>query len=301
MTIPRRSRSATGRRSSTPSRTSCAIAVSTPAAPAAAPDLRFHYYLLVTVGFDAQIMGQFLPATPVWGLPPFAPQTSALSIIQQGSLVLDAVSPTVGQVVWRCIAQTEIEAERTPEQRDKRLREVVRELVEALSAEMTFKETQSEDDQVVVPDRRARRDAGRRTGPEDRLAAGRGDQGHRDDSADRFHQAPDHVQERRRIRGHDGGRTGISSASTSWKVGDKVNVTYYASTVFQVRKPGTKGPAQSDSAAIVPSNQPLPGATRDTVRGDGHGQGDQHDHAIDHRGDERRPHRHAQGGEKVLS
>lgn len=101
----------------------------TPPAPAAAPDLRFHYYLLVTVGFDAQIMGQFLPATPVWGLPPFAPQTSALSIIQQGSLVLDAVSPAVGQVVWRCIAQTEIEAERTPEQRDKRLREVVRELV----------------------------------------------------------------------------------------------------------------------------------------------------------------------------
>jgi Cu/Ag efflux protein CusF len=45
------------------------------------------------------------------------------------------------------------------------------------------------------------------------------------------------------------------------KVGDKVNVTYYASTVFQVRKPGTKGPAQSDSAAIVPSNQALPGAT----------------------------------------
>jgi hypothetical protein len=104
----------------------------TPAAPAATPDLRFHYYLLVTVGFDAQIMGQFLPATPVWGLPPFAPSTSALSIIQQGSLVLDAVSPAVGQVVWRCIAQTEIEAERTPEQRDKRLREVVRELVKRL-------------------------------------------------------------------------------------------------------------------------------------------------------------------------
>ena len=97
--------------------------------PAFPPDLRFHYYLLVTVGFDTQTMGQFLPAVPLWGLPPFAPQTSALSIIQQGSLVLDAVSPAAGRVVWRCIAQTEIQTERTPEQRDKRLREVVRELV----------------------------------------------------------------------------------------------------------------------------------------------------------------------------
>jgi hypothetical protein len=101
----------------------------TAAAPPATPDLRFHYYLLVTVGFDAQIMGQFLPAVPIWGLPPFAPSTSALSIIQQGSLVLDAVSPAAGRVVWRSIGQTEIQTERTPEQRDKRLREVVHELV----------------------------------------------------------------------------------------------------------------------------------------------------------------------------
>jgi len=99
------------------------------AAPPATPDLRFHYYLLVTVGFDTQTMGQFLPAVPLWGLPPFAPSTSAYSIIQQGSLVLDAVSPAAGRVVWRCIAQTEIELERTPEQRDKRLREVIHELV----------------------------------------------------------------------------------------------------------------------------------------------------------------------------
>jgi Cu/Ag efflux protein CusF len=45
------------------------------------------------------------------------------------------------------------------------------------------------------------------------------------------------------------------------KVGDKVNVTYYASTVYQVRRPGTKGPAPSESAAIVPANRALPGGT----------------------------------------
>ena len=96
------------------------------------PDLRFHYYLLVTVGVNAQTAGQFLPAVPEWGLPPFSAQTTAFSIVQTGSLVLDAVSPAVGRVVWRSIAQTEIETERTDEQRHKRLREVVRELVKRL-------------------------------------------------------------------------------------------------------------------------------------------------------------------------
>src|SRR5215475_3296554 len=95
-----------------------------PADASKPPDLRFHYYLLVTVGVNAQTAGQFLPAVPEWGLPPFSPQTTAFSIIQQGSLVLDAVSPAAGRVVWRGIAQTEIETERTDEQRHKRLREV---------------------------------------------------------------------------------------------------------------------------------------------------------------------------------
>jgi hypothetical protein len=93
------------------------------------PDLRFHYYLLVTVGVNAQTMGQFLPAVPEWGLPPFNAQTTAFNIVQTGSLVLDAVSPALGRVVWRGIAQTEIATERTDEQRHKRLREVIRELV----------------------------------------------------------------------------------------------------------------------------------------------------------------------------
>jgi hypothetical protein len=100
-----------------------------PAEASATPDLRFHYYLLVTVGVNAQVAGQFLPAVPEWGLAPFTPQTTSFNIIQTGSLVLDGVSPAKGRVVWRGIAQTEIETERTDEQRHKRIREVVRELV----------------------------------------------------------------------------------------------------------------------------------------------------------------------------
>src|SRR6185436_3261733 len=55
----------------------------------AAPDVHVTYYLLLTIGTNAQVMGQFLPATTGWGLPPFAPATQSLEIMEQGSLVLD--------------------------------------------------------------------------------------------------------------------------------------------------------------------------------------------------------------------
>jgi len=45
------------------------------------------------------------------------------------------------------------------------------------------------------------------------------------------------------------------------KVGDKVNLTYYASTVYQVRRPGTKGPDTGVSAAATPAGRALPGGT----------------------------------------
>ena len=99
------------------------------AAPDGTPDLRFHYYLLVTVGTETQHLGQFLPAVTNWGLPPFVPQATSFNIIQTGSLVLDAVSEKAGGVVWRGIAQTEIDEMRTDPQRDVRIGEVVRELV----------------------------------------------------------------------------------------------------------------------------------------------------------------------------
>ena len=102
------------------------------AAPAGDAHLRFHYYLIVTAGTETQTMGQFLPAVPEWGLPPFAPQTTSFNIIQQGSLVLDAVSAEHRRVVWRAIARTEIDEMRTDTERDARIRQVVRELARRL-------------------------------------------------------------------------------------------------------------------------------------------------------------------------
>ena len=101
-------------------------------ASGAQSDFTVTYYLLITVGTDAHEMGQFLPAVAQWGLPPFAAQTTALSIYPKGSLVLDIGSPDPSHVVWRAIAQAEIDLERTEAQRAVRIRNVVRDVVAKL-------------------------------------------------------------------------------------------------------------------------------------------------------------------------
>lgn len=95
----------------------------------ATPDMRFHYYLLITVGFATQDKGQFLPAVPDWGVPPFTPGTSSFNIIQTGAIVLDAVSTKLGRVVWRGIGETEIDTENTDDQHRARARDVIKEIV----------------------------------------------------------------------------------------------------------------------------------------------------------------------------
>jgi hypothetical protein len=96
------------------------------------PDVVLHYYVLVTIDQNGQFMGQFLPAVPYWGLPPFAPATTSLTIVTRGSLVLDAMLPgTTGnrRVVWRGIAQSTVEDADSDAVREKRIRDAVAELV----------------------------------------------------------------------------------------------------------------------------------------------------------------------------
>jgi hypothetical protein len=101
-------------------------------ASAGQPDITVHYYLLVTVGMDAQVMGQFLPAVPEWGVPPFAPATQSLNIVTRGSLVLDCVSTSLGRVVWRGVAQTDIDVARSETERDAIIRDAAHELVKRI-------------------------------------------------------------------------------------------------------------------------------------------------------------------------
>ena len=97
-----------------------------------APDLQLHYYVLVTINTSGHTMGQFLPAVPYWGLPPFAPATTSLNIVTKGSLILDAMLPgSVGdrRVVWRGVAQSTVSEGDSEAARESRLREATSELI----------------------------------------------------------------------------------------------------------------------------------------------------------------------------
>lgn len=92
------------------------------------PDLSVTYYLLLTTSMSTQTMGQFLPATTAWGLPPFAPATQSMKMMNRGSLVLDLSAK--GEVVWRGVAQAQIDIDVDDAKRESVLREAVRNLLE---------------------------------------------------------------------------------------------------------------------------------------------------------------------------
>ena len=96
-------------------------------AASAEPDVFVTYYLLLTIGANAQWLGQFLPSTPEWGLPPFAPATQSLTIMNQGSLVLDVRSKEA--IVWRGVAEAKLNTDTGAKEREKVLRESVRDLL----------------------------------------------------------------------------------------------------------------------------------------------------------------------------
>lgn len=91
------------------------------------PDVIVTYYLLLTAGASSQTLGQFLPATPYWGLPPFAPATQSLTFMNEGSLVLDL--SMADTIVWRGVAQAKIKPDTESKKREELLRESVRDLL----------------------------------------------------------------------------------------------------------------------------------------------------------------------------
>jgi hypothetical protein len=93
----------------------------------AAPDLTVTYYLLLSTSMSAQTVGQFLPATTGWGLPPFEQATQSLKMMNRGSLVLDLSGK--GNVVWRGLAQADIKFDADENKRESLLREAVRDLL----------------------------------------------------------------------------------------------------------------------------------------------------------------------------
>ena len=94
---------------------------------AAEPDVTLTYYLLLSINASAQTVGQFLPATTAWGLPPFPEATQSLSVMNQGSLVLDFSAK--GDVVWRGVAQATIKPDAPAAKREALLRDAIREVL----------------------------------------------------------------------------------------------------------------------------------------------------------------------------
>ena len=92
------------------------------------PDLTLNYYLLLTLGASAQTIGQFVPPVAMWSIPPMAPSTQSIEVIEQGSLVLDLSAK--GQVVWRGTAAAQIQMGLSQDKRTALLREAVREILE---------------------------------------------------------------------------------------------------------------------------------------------------------------------------
>jgi hypothetical protein len=92
------------------------------------PDVQVTYYLLISSGASTQEMGQFVQSVPEWGLPPLSGPTTSFRVIEQGSLVLDVLDPK-SNVVWRSVARGEIKLDRTPEERSRRLAELIQEML----------------------------------------------------------------------------------------------------------------------------------------------------------------------------
>jgi hypothetical protein len=100
------------------------------AAAGQAPDFLVAYFGLVSTNMDAQVIGQFVPGTMEWGIPPFEGRTQSLKIYEQGSLVLDVMAPD-RKPMWRGIARAEVHRERPDAERNKTVRAAVFDLVKA--------------------------------------------------------------------------------------------------------------------------------------------------------------------------
>jgi hypothetical protein len=86
------------------------------------PDLYVHYYFLGTVGELSQVAGQFLPAVPEWGIPPFTAGSTALTVYPMGTLIIDITSAANRAILWRGSAQRKIDMA-APEQKRKEVME----------------------------------------------------------------------------------------------------------------------------------------------------------------------------------
>jgi hypothetical protein len=95
-------------------------------------DFIVNYYVLTVPGTASNEMGQFLPSVNEYGLPPIPRATTMLRAFERGSLVLDVTSPALKSVVWRGIAETEVDRELPDDVRRARLEKAIQDIVKKL-------------------------------------------------------------------------------------------------------------------------------------------------------------------------
>jgi hypothetical protein len=91
-------------------------------------DIIATYYILIGPNVASQKMGQFMAPTMEWGLPPFQGIAQSYDVAEQGSLVIDLYSQSRKFVVWRGMAQANIDLRRTDGERNKNIAKLITEL-----------------------------------------------------------------------------------------------------------------------------------------------------------------------------
>jgi hypothetical protein len=102
--------------------------------PGGKTDLLVNYYLLVMPATSSTEMGHFLPSVAEYGLPPIKQATNYMRAFERGSLVIDVVAPALKTVVWRGIAQTEVNRELSDQERSARINKAVQDIIKKLPA-----------------------------------------------------------------------------------------------------------------------------------------------------------------------
>lgn len=88
-------------------------------------DIIATYYILIGPNVASQKMGQFLAPTMEWGLPPFQGIAQSYDVAEQGSLVIDLYSQERKLVVWRGVAQANIDLRRSDAERNKNISKLI--------------------------------------------------------------------------------------------------------------------------------------------------------------------------------
>jgi hypothetical protein len=91
-------------------------------------DMILTYYILIGPNIASQKMGQFMAPTMEWGLPPFQGIAQSYDVAEQGSLVIDLYSQERKLVVWRGVAQANIDLRRSDAERNKNISKLITEV-----------------------------------------------------------------------------------------------------------------------------------------------------------------------------